>query len=226
MKFTFIVTLIFLFVFAQSTEAKEREIKGKVTTFGKIPLNKVQINGKNLDKEYLSDENGNFRFICDEDEKLTFEAHGFISQKIKVSNFDKGDSIKVDLRYKSGKKNFDEATDFGHISASQLNYAIAHLEAGPDYSGYRTILEAIEGRIPGVQVSNSGINIRGTSTLNSGPTPALLVVDGTIVEFPVFVNIAPSQVKSIDVLKGGAASARYGSRGMGGVVIVRTKTQN
>jgi TonB-dependent SusC/RagA subfamily outer membrane receptor len=34
------------------------------------------------------------------------------------------------------------------------------------------------------------------------------------------------QVKSIDILKGAAASARYGSRGMGGVVIVETKTKN
>ena len=56
--------------------------------------------------------------------------------------------------------------------------------------------------------------------------PALLVVDGTVIDYSVFTNIPPAQVKSIDVLKGASASARYGSRGMGGVIVVTTKTEN
>ncbi|MCK3684294.1 TonB-dependent receptor plug domain-containing protein [Maribellus sp. YY47] len=221
--------LLFLFFAAscyQPLVAQKRDVKGKVTTFGEIPLNKVLITGKNLDKEYFSDENGNFSLVCDEAEKLTFEAHGFTSKKIKVSGFNEGDSIKVDLPYKKGEKYFEAATGYGHISEKQLNYAIAHLEAGPDYSAYRTIFEAIEGRVSGVSVGSNMVNIRGTTTLNEGPTPALLVVDGTIVEFSVFANIPPSQVKSIDVLKGAAASARYGTRGMGGVIVVKTKSGN
>lgn len=221
-----LVTFIVGLFCALSVTAQERVVKGKVTGFGSVGLNNVSIVSKSSDLGITSDENGDFSLTCKENEKLTFEANGFYSKKIKVSDFAEGDSIKVDLKYKKGKKNFEEAVSFGHISESQLNYAIAHLEAGPDYSNYRNILEAIESKIPGVTVSNSSINIRGNTTLNSGSVPALLVVDGTIVEFPVFVNIPPSQIKSIDVLKGGAASARYGSRGMGGVVVVKTKTEN
>ncbi len=209
-----------------SIRAQERMVKGKVTSFGSVGLKNVSILSKNSDSVVTTDEKGDFSLACNENEKLTFEANGFYSKKIKVSDFAEGDSIKVDLRYKKGKKSFDEAVSFGHISENQLNYAIEHLEAGPDYSNYRNILEAIESKVPGVTVSNSSINIRGNATLNSGSIPALLVVDGTIVEFPVFVNIPPSQIKSIDVLKGGAASARYGSRGMGGVVVVKTKNGN
>lgn len=221
-----IITFIVGLLYTLSVTAQERMVKGKVTSFGSVGLKNVSIILKSNDFVETTDEKGDFSLTCNENEKLTFEANGFYSKKIKVSDFADGDSINVDLKFKKGKKNFDEAVSFGHISENQLNYAIAHLEAGPDYSNYRNILEAIESKIPGVAVSNSSINIRGNTTLNSGSVPALLVVDGTIVEFPVFVNIPPSQIKSIDVLKGGAASARYGSRGMGGVVVVKTKTEN
>jgi TonB-dependent SusC/RagA subfamily outer membrane receptor len=38
-------------------------------------------------------------------------------------------------------------------------------------------------------------------------------------------NIPPTSVKSIEVLKGSAA-AIYGTRAYGGVVLIKTKTQN
>ena len=37
------------------------------------------------------------------------------------------------------------------------------------------------------------------------------------------MNIAPSDIESIDVLKDAAATAIYGSRGANGVIIVKTK---
>jgi len=206
--------------------AKERTVKGKVTTFHKIALQKVSITFKDKDSELFTDENGQFTFSCDEKDKVTFKAHGFYSQKVKIADTSETDSLMIDLRFRNGKKNFEVATGYGHISEEKLTYAIEHLESGPDYSAYRNIFEILEGRFPGVSVSGNSINIRGTSTINSGPVPALLVVDGTIVEFPVFISIPPAEVKSIDILKGGAASARYGSRGMGGVVVVKTKSQN
>ena len=213
-------------ILAQSSTAKKREVKGKITAFHVFAVNKASITVKSTNAEIVTDSTGYFSFTCDEQDKLTITANGFYSEKINLKNIAPEDSVNVDLRLKKGKKNFEYATGYGHISEKNLTYAIDHLEAGPDYSNYRTILEAIEGRVSGVTVSYSGINIRGTSTVNQGPVDALLVVDGTIVDFSVFVNIPPSDVKSIDILKGAAASARYGSRGMGGVVIVTTKSSN
>ena len=106
-----------------------------------------------------------------------------------------------------------------------MTYAIDHFSAYADYSSYRTILDIIEGKATGVSIGNNGVTIRGSNLLDS-ESPALLIVDGAVVSFNVFQNIPPSQVKNIDVLKGAAASSRYGSRGMGGVIIVGTKTKN
>lgn len=214
------------FFLGQAGFTQERVFKGKVTTFRTFPLNNTLITIKSLDKEILTDSIGFFTFTCDEKEKITISAHGFFPEKIKLADFAADDSVNVDLRLKKGKKNFEYATGYGHISEERLSHAIEHLESGPDFSNYNSILEILEGRVSGVSIGFSSINIRGNTTINGGPVPALLVVDGTIVDFSVFSNIPPAQVKSIDVLKGASVSARYGSRGMGGVVVVTTKTEN
>lgn len=221
----FVLILCLTAFFTQPTFAKKKEVKGRVTAFNKIPLHKVSIVSKSMTAEVLSDEDGYFSFTCDEKEKVSFTANGFFSEKIKLADFAEQDSVNVDLRFKKGKKNFEVATGYGHISERQLSYAIDHLEAGPDYSHYTTIAEALKGKVPGVTVGFNGINIRGTTSINEGPVNALLVVDGSIIDYAAFVNIPPATVKSISVLKG-AGAARYGSRGMGGVVVVKTKSKN
>jgi len=221
-----ILFAVLIVILTQNTTAKERKVYGKITTFGTIAVNKASIVVKSTNDEIVTDSTGYFSLTCDEKDKLTISANGFYQEKISLKNVAPGDSVNIDLRLRKGKKNFEYATGYGHISEKNLTYAIEHLEAGPDYSAYRNIFEILEGRFSGVSVSGNTINIRGTSTISGGPTPALLVVDGTIVDYNVFANIPPTQVQSIDVLKGAAASARYGSRGMGGVVIVKTKSGN
>ena len=224
-KILFLSFCLYSFM-GQAGFTQDRIVKGKVTTFRTIPLNKAIIALKSQDREILTDSTGSFSFTCDEKEKITISAQGFLPEKIKLANFAPEDSLIVDLRFKKGKKNFEYATGYDHISEERLSHAIQHLESSPDFSNYNNILEILEGRVSGVSISANSINIRGASTLNEGPVPALLVVDGTIVDYPVFINSPPAQVKSIDVLKGASASARYGSRGMGGVVVVTTKTEN
>lgn len=88
--------------------------------------------------------------------------------------------------------------------------------------------EALEGKATGVRIISSGtpgsgvsIRVRGISTIgNSAP---LFVIDG----FPTksgLNQINPNDIESINVLKGAAAEAIYGSRGANGVIIVTTKS--
>ena len=109
-----------------------------------------------------------------------------------------------------------------------------------------SIDEALQGRLPGVDISaTSGdpgagmqIRIRGTSSLNSSSDP-LIVVDGmpfetTVPEgfnfgtadeegYAALLNIAPADIESITVLKDAAATAMWGSRAASGVLIINTK---
>ncbi len=87
------------------------------------------------------------------------------------------------------------------------------------------IYEALYGLLPGAAVlqtggynSNNSINIRGAGTLsNQDP---LFVVDG----FPRPIEfITISEIERVTVLKDGAATALWGSRGANGVVLIETK---
>ncbi|WP_114783025.1 SusC/RagA family TonB-linked outer membrane protein [Botryobacter ruber] len=109
-----------------------------------------------------------------------------------------------------------------------------------------SIDQAIQGRLPGVDIAaNSGdpgagmqIRIRGTSTINGSSDP-LIVVDGMPFEteipsdfnfgtaddqgYATLLNIAPSDIMEIAVLKDAAATAVWGSRASNGVLLITTK---
>lgn len=217
--------ILFSILFPLNVHAQERTIKGKVTTYEQYPLYKVTVTAKRSGNEAVTDTAGYYSLDCDEKDKLVFEANGFFKERVRLKNVEPGDSVNVNLKLRNGDKNFEIATGYGHIEADKLTHAIQHLESEKnDYSNYDSILDIVEGRISGVAVENDGIKIRGTNTMG-GEDSALLVVDGSVVSFSVFQNIPPSQVKSIDVLKGASASARYGSRGMNGVIVIETKSE-
>lgn len=85
---------------------------------------------------------------------------------------------------------------------------------------YRTIYEYLAGRVAGVIVHGDKITIRGISTINASTDP-LFIVDGTAVPDISWLN--PRDVKTVDVLKDGAACSIYGSRGANGVIVITTK---
>jgi len=86
----------------------------------------------------------------------------------------------------------------------------------PKFASYQSIYDMIRGRVPGVEVSGNSIKIMGSSSLNVGTEP-LFVVDGVIKNN--IDDISPQTVKSIEVLKGPAASV-YGTRGANGVILI------
>jgi len=89
--------------------------------------------------------------------------------------------------------------------------------SGKQYTTFSTIYEMLQ-TIPGIWVSGSSVTIRGTGT--SGSSTPLYVVNGSVVNS--VSSLDPSVVKSIEVLKGPAASV-YGVNGANGVILIKTK---
>jgi TonB-linked SusC/RagA family outer membrane protein len=109
-----------------------------------------------------------------------------------------------------------------------------------------SIDQALQGRLPGVDITAASgdpgagmqIRIRGTSSINSSSDP-LIVVDGMPYETQVpsdfnfgtadelgyasLLNIAPTDIRDITILKDAAATAIWGSRAANGVVVINTK---
>ncbi len=106
-----------------------------------------------------------------------------------------------------------------------------------------TIDAALAGKIAGAQVTqNSGtpgggvsVRLRGTSTISASAEP-LYIIDGTIVDNSSnelvnlggyvgnrIADINPNDIDRIEVVKGAAAAALYGSRANNGVIQIFTK---
>ncbi len=109
-------------------------------------------------------------------------------------------------------------------------------------------VQALQGKSSGLSIGssdgglfgNSKIQIRGISVLNSNSNQPIFVVDGVIIENGIsnesadwagnandfgnqLKNLNPDEFESISVLKGAASTALYGSRGMNGAIVIKTK---
>ncbi|MBR3445198.1 MAG: TonB-dependent receptor plug domain-containing protein [Prevotella sp.] len=114
---------------------------------------------------------------------------------------------------------------YGETSQEALSYAISSVDMEEaDKSGYITIYDYLEGRVPGVKVVKNGattasVYIRGINSVNSSTEP-LFVVDGIMVNDISYLN--PRDVKSVTVLKDASASI-YGVRGGNGAILIKLK---
>jgi len=92
-------------------------------------------------------------------------------------------------------------------------------------AGAMSIFDVIQGRVAGVTITGSGmdrtVQIRGAANF-SGVVEPLFVLDGMPVDKQAIMNLPPSDVEAVDILKG-ASAAIYGSRGGGGVIAILTK---
>jgi TonB-dependent SusC/RagA subfamily outer membrane receptor len=112
-----------------------------------------------------------------------------------------------------------------------------------------TVDQAMQGKIPGAQITqNSGspggggisVRLRGTNSFISGSDP-LYIVDGVIVDNESaqladlgtrsnpqnrLADLNPEDIDRIEVIRGAAAAALYGSRANNGVVQIFTKRGN
>ncbi len=112
------------------------------------------------------------------------------------------------------------------------------------------LLNSVSGKVAGLQITNSPsgiggsarVTIRGDASLNINGNSPLFIVDGTPIsnEFTGSSGsgtqdvdygngaseINPQDIESINVLKGPAAAALYGSRAANGAIIITTKRGN
>lgn len=90
--------------------------------------------------------------------------------------------------------------------------------------------DALTSKVAGLQINNTNngvkpsysVVLRGNRSLY-GDNSALVVIDGAISTMNIYQQIPPDAVESVNVIKGPAGAALYGSRGSNGVLIVTTK---
>ncbi|MFN2314021.1 MAG: SusC/RagA family TonB-linked outer membrane protein, partial [Bacteroidales bacterium] len=89
-------------------------------------------------------------------------------------------------------------------------------------------LQSIQGKVAGLDItresgetgSDINMTLRGVRSINASNAP-LFLVDG--IEYGSTLDINPSDIASIEVLKDASSTAIYGTRGANGVIIITTK---
>ena len=160
-----------------------------------------------------------------------------------------GQALNITLEDDSALLDEVVVTALGMKRATKaLGYAVTEMKGEDLNANVVNPVSALQGKVAGVDISagdgglfgSSKILIRGASTLGKNNQP-IYVVDGVILDNAVkegdadwsqndtdwgneLKNLNPDDFETVSVLKGAAATALYGSRGLNGAVVITTKS--
>lgn len=245
MKTTFngILTLLLAFV-VQLSFAQEKTISGIVSDDSGLPLPGATVLVKGTSKGTSTDFDGKYVIQANQGAKLLISFMGYATKEITVGP---SNTINVSISEDAAALEEVVVTALG-ISREEksLGYSSQQLKS-ESISGVPTVnvVNSLSGKIAGVNItqssgdigSSSRITIRGISTIFGNSQP-LIVVDGTIIDNQSYTypdntgtdvpnglaDINPQDIESMNVLKGGEATALYGMRGTNGVIVINTKS--
>lgn len=236
-----LVFLSFAFIHAQ-----DREIQGRVLDengAGMPGVNVFAEGAKNI--ATLSDLDGNFRLKLPAGiNTLIFSYIGYTEKKINIEGLS---TVEVKMEVNAQLIDQVVVTALGiKREEKAIGYAVEQVSGDAMENTAKTNpIAALSGKVAGLSVSASGsgaggstkVLIRGTSSITGSNEP-LYVIDGVPIDntggssgtqYGGFDygnganNINPDDIETISVLKGGAATALYGSRGSNGVIMITTK---
>jgi TonB-linked SusC/RagA family outer membrane protein len=211
--------------------AQNRVLSGKVTDAANgTSLPGVSIAVSGLGTGTTSDGNGDFRLTIPETAtSLIFTYVGYNRQEVPITQ-----AATLNVRMEESNKSLQEvvvvSVGYGTLDKREVSSAITHVSGKDLLSvGSNNPLMSLQGKVAGLNITNTStgdpnsspsIQLRGVSSRNAGLGPLYVInnVPGGNID-----NINQNDIESIDVLKGGAASAIYGTRGGNGVIIITTK---
>lgn len=220
----FFILLCPLHTLAQSTV-----ITGKVTDADNRPLENVSVQLKGTSTGATTAADGTYRLSASKARGniLVLTSVGFTEKEVTQS----GPTVNVQMEKNSQSLDAVVVVGYGtqrkrDVTGSVASIPKERLQQLPN----NNILSAIQGSIPGIQVSQGSadaegngqsILIRGRKSISANTSP-LIIWDG-IPYVGGISDINPNDVESIEVLKDASASAIYGSRGSNGVILVTSK---
>jgi TonB-linked SusC/RagA family outer membrane protein len=208
-------------------QAPETQVSGTVSSIAGEKLAGVTVQVRGTDNRTTTDANGRYSLTAPSDGVLLFNLIGYKGAARTIAG-----RSTIDVALDAAVAVLDPVVVTGYTAqrrgditgaASTLN----NIEATAQQTG-ASVLQRLDGRVPGVQVENSGspgarttVRIRGVSSFqNNDP---LYVIDGTPVQDTYLNWLNPSEIGSMTVLKDASAASIYGARANNGVVIIETK---
>lgn len=221
-------------VSTNATAQARKTVSGRVTNEKGEPVSGVSVTVKSTNNGTVTNSSGSYSLSVPQNATLVFSYIGYESREFRTGS---GSTLNVQLQ--PTDKELDQVIVIGYgtqrkrdVTGSVVSVSEKTLKEVPAPN----VISQLKGRVAGVDiVSNSAtpgasgsIRIRGNRTLttSSGSSDALdgplLVVDG--IPFGGSINdINTEDISGLEILKDASATAIYGSRGAGGVILISTK---
>lgn len=229
-------------LFATQVNAQTTTTSGKVTDDKGAPIVGASILEKGTKNGTLSKNDGSFSFSAKAKSTLVISSLGYVPVQVTA-----GMGLQVTLKQEVNALSEVVVTALG-ISRDKkaISYSTQSVNAESlAASGKSNLVDGLQGKVSGVQITNSGgqagggstVVIRGYNSLTGNNQP-LYVVDGVPIDnttdggtssqynYPSAnraIDINPDDVENVTILKGGAATALYGIQAANGAIIINTK---
>lgn len=241
-----VMVMLFFVLSSQLFFAQERLVSGTVSDNMGMPLPGVTVLLKGAKSGTQTDFEGKFSVKATSNQILVFSYIGMKNQEVTAN------SSVLTIKLSGDAQELDDvvvSTAMGiKREKKSLGYATQEVK-GEDLTKVNTgnVANSISGKVAGIEIKRSGnfggstnVVIRGSKSI-TGNNQALWVVDGIPLNNDnsntssqksggsgydygnAASDINPDDIETINVLKGAAASALYGSRAGNGVIIVTTK---
>lgn len=208
--------------------AQQATIKGTVKDSNGEPMIGVSVVPEgNAGTGSVTDLDGNFTLTnVTPSTVLKFSYIGYKDKKVKVGN-----QSNVVIVLEEDNNSLDELVVIGYgvVKKRDLTGSVASIKSD-DLKNVATsnAMQAMQAKIPGMDLQQSSgesgsgvsINLRGARSMLASNNP-LILVDG--VAYGSTLDINPSDIESMEVLKDASSTAIYGTRGANGVIIITTK---
>jgi TonB-linked SusC/RagA family outer membrane protein len=245
-KSLFVLALLFSFLASFSNKAfAQTKITGTVKDTAGVTLVGVSVKLKNTSIGAVTDANGKFSLTTNGSARaLIFSYIGYVPQEVPISG---QNSINVTLKTQSSSLGEIVVIGYGTQRKKDVTGAVSSIKAADlDISTSSNFLQSMQGKAPGIQVTQStgqpgaSVDIKIRSNPSNADPGTLYVIDGVVVnnspatpsagkygttglsQSPLnFIN--PNDIESIEILKDASSRAIYGAQAGAGVVLITTK---
>ncbi len=220
--------LLALFVIFTGAQLYAQKVTGVVVDETNSPLPGVNVVVKGTTNGVITDFDGKFSITPADIQKdvLQFSFIGLETQEIKIN----GTKV-INVQLKSSNLQIEEvvAIGYGTVKKRDLTGSVSSVKAVEiEKTASSNAMQSMQARVPGLDIQQSsgeagaGINLtlRGNRSISASNSP-LIMVDG--VEYGSTLDINPSDIESMEVLKDASSTAIYGTRGANGVILITTK---
>ncbi|MDR6784281.1 TonB-linked SusC/RagA family outer membrane protein [Pedobacter africanus] len=198
------------------------DIKGRVVDKEGNPLPGASVMIKGSGKGTSTSTSGNFSIDAKEGDVLVVKFLGYVTKEIALTAGTTTLNIVLDADLQDLSEVVVTALGIKR-SEKALGYSVQKI-GGKDLQTVKGVDlgTSLSGRVAGLEVRNS-TEFNATPTLVLRGETARLIIDGVDYDNLSLRDIPTDDIESINILKGPAASALYGSRAANGVYIITTK---